>query len=296
MDWDKLRTFHAVAKAGSFTRAGHLLNLSQSAVSRQISTLEGSLGTALFHRHARGLRLTEQGETLYRVAREVSAQLTAAESELTDSRQQPRGDLRVTTTVGFGSTWLTPRLQKFSEVYPDVRIHLNLTDEELDLSSGEADAAIRMAAITHPGLIQRRLTTVHYNLYAGPGYLARREPPKEAADLDHHDLVVYGEPAPSPIRDINWPLRIGAAKGAKRKAILQVNNVYGIKRAVESGLGIGPIPAYMVSDDSNLVQVLPGLKVPNFPVYFVYPEAMRGSNRIRVFLDFLIDQLKTGRI
>src|SRR5204863_5423976 len=128
MDWDKLRVFHAVAEAGSFTHAGEALNLSQSAVSRQISALEESLSVPLFHRHARGLILTEQGELLYRTAREVFAKLSMTEAMLSESREHPRGPLKVTATVAFGSTWLTPRIREFLTIYPDIQLSLLLDD------------------------------------------------------------------------------------------------------------------------------------------------------------------------
>ena len=115
MDWDKLRVFHAVAEAGSFTHAGETLNLSQSAVSRQISALEESLNVPLFHRHARGLILTEQGELLNRTARDVFTKLAMTEAQLSESRERPRGPLKVTTTVAFGSLWLTPRIREFAK-------------------------------------------------------------------------------------------------------------------------------------------------------------------------------------
>src|SRR3954469_12714843 len=110
MDWDKLKVFHAAAEAGSFTHAGDQLGLSQSAVSRQVSALEQALSVSLFHRHARGLILTEQGELLYRTAHEVFMKLESARAKLTDSRERPNGDLKITTTVGLGTHWLTPKL------------------------------------------------------------------------------------------------------------------------------------------------------------------------------------------
>ena len=131
MDWDKLRVFHAVAEAGSFTHAGDTLNLSQSAVSRQISALEEALQVPLFHRHARGLILTEQGESLNRTVREVFAKLAITEALLTESKEKPAGRLKVTTTHGFGSLWLAPRLHMFLEAYPEVTVLLLLDDAEL---------------------------------------------------------------------------------------------------------------------------------------------------------------------
>src|SRR3546814_1851873 len=123
MDWDKLRIFHAVAEAGSFTHAGDSLHLSQSAVSRQISSLEESLNVRLFHRHARGLILTEQGELLYRTVHDVFAKLTMVEAQLTDSQERPQGPLKIATTIGLGSLWLTPRSEEHtSELQSLMRI------------------------------------------------------------------------------------------------------------------------------------------------------------------------------
>ena len=141
MDWDRLRIFHDVADAGSFTHAGATLNLSQSAVSRQVSALEDSLSIKLFHRHARGLILTEQGELLYQTVKDVFHKLAVVESQLSETRESPSGPLKVTTTVSFGSTWLTPRIKEFVETYPEVDFHLILTDTELDLGCGRPISA-----------------------------------------------------------------------------------------------------------------------------------------------------------
>src|ERR1700757_5080455 len=173
IDWDKLRVFHAVAEAGSFTHAGDTLNLSQSAVSRQISALEEALQVPLFHRHARGLILTEQGEALNRTVREVFAKLAMTEALLTESREKPAGRLKVTTTVGFGSSWLAERLQAFLEAYPDVSISLLLEDSDLDLAMREADVAIRMHPPKQPDLVQLHLMTIEYQVCASPEYLKR---------------------------------------------------------------------------------------------------------------------------
>ncbi|HYM31747.1 MAG TPA: LysR family transcriptional regulator [Candidatus Cybelea sp.] len=289
MDWDKLRIFHSVAEAGSFTHAGEQLNLSQSAVSRQISALEESLKTPLFHRHARGLILTEQGELLFRTAHEVFAKLAMAEAMLTDSKDRPRGELKVTTTVGFGSTWVAPRIKEFSELYPDVSVNLVLDDHELDLSMREADVALRMRKPTQPDLVQRKLLTVHYHIYAGAEYLKRYGTPKALEDLNSgHRLITYGEEAPAPISDVNWLMTAGMPPGQKRDATLQVNNTFAIMLAVESSLGIAAIPDYMTEGNTRIVRILPAVEGPTFETYFVYPEELRNSKRIAVFRDFLV--------
>src|SRR5918999_4988020 len=145
MDWDKLKVFHAAAEAGSFTHAGEQLGLSQSAVSRQVGALEQELSVPLFHRHARGLILTEQGELLFRTARDIFGKLAMTEAMLTESKDRPKGPLKVTTSVAFGTTWLAPRLKEFIDLYPEIQLTLVLDDSELDLSMRESDVAIRMS-------------------------------------------------------------------------------------------------------------------------------------------------------
>ena len=288
MDWDKLRIFHAVAEAGSFTHAGEMLNLSQSAVSRQISALESNLKVPLFHRHARGLILTEQGELLYRTAHEVFGKLAMTAARLTESKDRPKGLLKITTTVAFGSTWLAPRMREFMEVFPEIEIALLLTDNELDLSMREADVAVRLSPPRQGDLIQRHLLTIRMNAYASPGYIKRHGMPKAVADLDNHRLVVYGEDIRPPIPDVNWLLRVGAESGRLRRPAMTVNNVYGILRAVQSGAGVGALPEFMGEGLHDLVQVLPELEGPHVDAYFVYPEELRPSKRIQVFRDFLL--------
>jgi len=291
MDWDKLRVFHAVAEAGSFTRAGDMLNLSQSAVSRQISGLESSLKVPLFHRHARGLILTEQGELLYRTAHEVFGKLAMTAARLTESKDRPKGHLRITTTVAFGSTWLAPRMREFIEVYPEIEVSLLLTDQELDLSMREADVAIRMAPPRQGDLIQRHLLTVHLHAYGSSGYINRHGMPDSAQALDDHRIVVYGKDIRPPVPDVNWLLSVGATPQRPRQPVLVVNNVTGIFRAVQSGVGLGALPEYMGDELGDLVHVLPDLEGPHVDAYFVYPEEVRATKRVQVFRDFLLREV-----
>ena len=294
MDWDKLRIFHAVAEAGSFTHAGEVLHLSQSAVSRQVSALEDSLKVSLFHRHARGLKPTEQGELLYRTAHEVFAKLAMAEARITDNKERPKGPLKVSTTVAFGSVWLTSRIKKFINLYPEIEVSLVLADTELDLSMREADAAIRMEPPRQPDLIQKHLLKLSYHVYAAPEYLEEHGIPKKPQDLDAHDLIVYGDDARPPIANLNWLLEAGTKDNKKRRPTLKVNSIYGIFRAVQSGLGIGALPDYFIREAGNLVELLPELRGPSIDMYFVYPEELRKSKRIVVLRDFLVSEMRSA--
>lgn len=288
MDWDKLRIFHAAADAGSFTHAGEALGLSQSAVSRQVSALEQELKAPLFHRHARGLILTEQGELLYRTAHDVFMQLESVRTRLTDSREKPRGDLKVTTTLALGTTWLTPRLREFVELYPDIHLQLILDDDELDLSMRQADVAIRLRQPVQPDLIMRRLFTVHFHVYASPEYLKRHGTPRTATDLDKHRIITFGDPSPAYFRDINWLETIGRPDGEPRSPTLKINTTHGIRRAVDAGIGIAVLPDYLIDQGSSLVLLLPEEQIPAFDTYLVYPEELKDTARINVFRDFLL--------
>lgn len=294
MDWDKLRVFHAVAEAGSFTHAGETLNLSQSAVSRQISALEEALQVPLFHRHARGLILTEQGEALNRTVREVFAKLAMTEALLTESKEKPAGRLKVTTTMGFGSTWLAPRLHRFLDLYPDVTMTLLLDDLDLDLAMREADVAIRMHPPRQPELVQRHLLDMEWQVCASPAYLKRHGVPQRAEELDEHRLVLFGDHHP-PVTDVNWLAAAGRRAGAPRRAALEVNSLQGMMLAMLSGLGIGALPDYLAREANGLVRILADLKAPKVGVYFVYPEELRNSKRVAVFRDFLLGEIAGQR-
>jgi DNA-binding transcriptional LysR family regulator len=293
MDWDKLRIFHAVASAGSFTHAGQMLALSQSAVSRQISALEEEIVTPLFQRHARGLTLTDEGEVLYSAVSDVLARLGQAEEALKNAQSAPRGSLKVTTSHGLGTYWLLPQVQEFLRDFPELQLHLLFEDRELDLAQREADIALRMRAPVQADLIQRKLFTVHYHIYAAPSYLARMSKPDGIEDLVKHTLIVYGETAAPEIRDVNWlqdsTRRLSPGEYGR---LLRINNITGILQAAESGLGIAALPDYVVAGRQGLLRILPDIEGPSFDVHLVYCDALRQSKRVGAFRDFLVRAAK----
>ena len=288
MDWDKLRIFYAAAQAGSFTHAGEALGLSQSAVSRQVSGLEQDLKVPLFHRHARGLILTEPGDLLFRTVQEMMAKLEAAQMRLSDSREKPHGELRITTTFGIGTNWLAPRLGQFLELYPDIKLKVLLTDSELDLAMREADVALRLREPQQPDLVRRRLFTVHYHLYASADYLNRHDRPQTLEDLDNHRLLAYAVTGASFLDDLNTLLYTGRDPKNPREAALSVNNITALQRATEAGVGIAVLPDYLNIPGHGLVQLLPHAAMPVLECYLVYPEEMKNVARVQVFRDFLV--------
>jgi DNA-binding transcriptional LysR family regulator len=290
MDWDKLKTFHYAAETGSLTAAAERLGVSQSAVSRQIAALEESMGVPLFQRHARGLLLTGPGMALRDFTREMAGVARIAESTLKDAREKVIGDLRVTAPVAFGSTWLAPRLVHFADAYPETRLQLLLDDREFDLLKLEAECAVRLWAATHADLIQRKILEVHVSLYASTAYVARHGTPKCPEDLDRHRIIAYQMNAPNAMRELDWATRAGREDARPRTPMLEINNVYGMLRAVESGFGVASLPDYMAAGRKDLVKILPDVPGPSFEVYFIYPSDLKRSKRIAAFRQFLIEQ------
>ena len=288
MDWDKLRIFHAVAEAGSFTHAGEKLNLSQSAVSRQISTLEESLGVPLFHRHARGLMLTEQGEMLQRAAKDIFSKLSMIEGRLADSKQLPEGPLRITTTEFIGATWLAPHLKEFQEKHEDIQISLIFDDRVLNLGMREADAALRLYKPEQQDLVQRQIATLNFHIYASKDYLAEHGTPKDAKQLKDHRLIGYPEAAPAPFADPNWLFRLAGIDPEEKSRLIMMNSLYAMHRACGAGIGLAALPDYMAASNKDLQLVLPDMQPASVDMYFVYPEERRHSQRIAIFRDFLL--------
>lgn len=295
MDWDKLKSFHAAAEAGSLTAAGERLGISQSAVSRQIAALEEQLGVSLFQRHARGLVLTDSGHTLHRSTADMATAAQGAGAALRDQQDIAQGELIVSAPVAFGSTWLVPRLGAFVGQHPEMRIDLRLDDgESYDLLKLEAECAIRLWAANKADLIQRKLATVATNLYASPEYIKQHGMPRTPQDLDNHRIISYGR-ADSPIMAMSFAERVGRDDSEPRKASLRVNNVVAMLRAVEAGLGIADLPDYMVSAVPRLVKVLEDFTGPSFDLYFIYPSDLKRSKRISAFRDFLTHEVEAYR-
>jgi DNA-binding transcriptional LysR family regulator len=292
MDWDKLRIFHAVADAGSLTHAGDKLNLSQSAVSRQVRGLEEQLNTNLFHRHARGLILTEQGELLFDATRAMSKRLDAASARIRDSEEEVFGELRVTTTTGFGTLWLAPRLSKLYDKYPDLKVDLMLEERVLDLPMREADVAIRLKEPSQADLVRKRLMTVRMCLYASSTYLKNHGTPDQLEDFSNHRMIC---------QNTNTD-QVGAGLQLVQqlmmydvKSLLTINNYFGVLQGVVNHLGIGVLPDYLTQDFPDLVRVLPDIESAEVPVFLAYPEELRQSKRVAAFKDFVQDEIITYR-
>jgi DNA-binding transcriptional LysR family regulator len=290
MDWDKLRVFHAVADAGSLTHAGEQLNLSQSAISRQIRGLEEQLQSTLFHRHARGLLLTEQGELLYEATLSMSKRLNAAAARIRDAKDEVHGDLRVSATAGFGTLWLAPRLHRLFAAHPDLSVNLILTEAILDLPMREADVAIRMSSPQQADLIRRPLMNVTMRLYASKEYIQKSGTPHNLEDLAERRVISFSPNAPQPSDAAEW---LKGRIHPQRRIHLMINSYFGVLKAAINGLGVATLPDYITRDYPELINILPEECSPRIPVYFVYPEELRRSQRVLAFRDFMVNEVES---
>ena len=291
MDWDKLKIFYTVAEAGSFTRATINLNLSQSAISRQIQSLEEDLKVQLFERHARGLTLTENGEYVFKTAHEVIGKLKDVETSLSDQKNKPTGKLTITTVRSFGTHWLTPRIQEFMQLNPNIEVELIFDDEELDLSTRQADIGIFMRRPKQLNYIQSKLVDINYYIYGSTKYLDKYGIPKTINDLNKHRFISFGKGAPSPVFNPDWALKLGVKDNKKRKSIMKVNSVMGLLLAVESGVGLAALPEYLVSSSTNVIKVLPNSAGPITEAHFVYPQSLKNVARVQAFRNFLYSKI-----
>ncbi len=292
MDWDKLRVFHAVAEAGSLTHAGKMLNLSQSAVSRQVTKLEEAMEVNLFQRHARGLVLTEQGEILFEATKDIFEKLSNLKGQLQDTRKLAEGPLTITVSEFIGSTWLAPKLAKLREEAPEVQMTILFDDRILNLNMREADAAIRLTQPTEPDVIQRHLTTIHFHLCGSRTYFAKHGEPNSIEELKNHCLIGFPENISAPFKSPNRIFDMAGIKTKDSHNILMMNSMYAIQKSVATGAGIALLPDYLIAENDEFKVILPRVESPTVDMYFVYAKERKDSQRIIAFRDFLLRSIE----
>ena len=289
MDWDKLKIFHNVALDLNISEAAHKMNISHSSISRQISALERDLKVSLFKRHARGLTLTEQGKILFKTAHDIFGKIALTEAKLTESKEKPTGPLTIAATVAFGTTWLAPRIEKFTNSYPDIDVSIIIENKYTDLAQGEADVALRLTEPTQMDLIRFPLYEFQFKIYSSPEYIEKFGIPKDVSELPNHKIVAFGDSVEPSIPDVNCILDL-LPKNKKVKTLF-ISNMYGVMRAIGGGAGIGALPEYMRISNNNLVPILPTADTPKTIIYFTYPPELKGSKKIEALRDFLVREV-----
>ena len=290
VSWEKLRLFYIVAQHKNITAAANHLNISQSALSRCIIFLEQILKVNLFHRHSRGLTLTERGTVLYKTLEKMMHNISRAETTLLEMEKAPKGSLTVGSSVGILSKLFFSDAKAFLESYPELRLTIFLSDNPPDFSAGEIEVGIfPYISDKDHFLVQEYLMSIHMKLFASPEYLEKFGVPQTAKDLDHHRLIAYGT-HPHPYIDLNWHLTKGCHEGVVRRPYIQVNLGEKIGMLVRQGVGIGTLAPLASHENTNnpreqLIQVLPDLKGPQIDFYYIYPKHLEGSLRIKALGD-----------
>ena len=292
LNWDKIRIFHAVSDAKSLTKASQALNLSQSALSRQISSLEQQLGVSLFHRHARGLLLTEQGDILYNSTKEIYKKLEFVECQIKDSHNTASGPLRITAPWFLGAKWLMPHIQNFHTSYPDLRLSFVMTSRIADLSMREADVALRFFEPDQPNLIKKKLTEFKFYICASKDYLAKYGKPNTPKELKSHLLLGYPEHVNQPHQHNDWIFNIAGVNKKTHPKLLLINSMTGITELVNNNAGIACLPEFMIAEHKNIEIILHDFAPPKADLFFIYSEERRKSGRIMVFRDFMLSMVK----
>jgi DNA-binding transcriptional LysR family regulator len=287
----ELTVFVRAAESGSFSRAGRELGLSQPSVSRIIGELETRLGVKLLLRTTRRITVTDAGALFLVRAREILADIEDAE-DAARGIDSLRGTVRLAMPVIYGTRQVIPRLPKFLALHPLLRVELSVVDERQDLVAEGADIAIRLGELDDSAFGARKLETLPRLLVAAPSYLAARGTPKTPADLAAHDCI-FG---PGLFGRANWSFtRNGTETSVDVRGRIHTDSGPGVFASVLAGLGIAmtsPVMAGPEIKSGALVPLLKSYKLSPIEVHAVLPGGPRPSNKVRAFVDFLVQELR----
>ncbi len=281
MDLELLKKFAIVAEEGSLTEAAKRLNTSQSALSRAMDLFEYRLRTDLFIRHARGVDLMTQGETLFQHAKKIILENEIFLKSFLEDENKITGDLNIVAFPYLGAEWLIHILKDFLELYPDINIKIHIDSDNVNPLN--FDVGIGSFIHNQPHLVQKELFPAHSYFFASPEYLEKYGIPRQAEDLDQHRLVTYkGQETYTSHRSINLLFNTGKTPyNAPRKPYFVVNSLSGMLNAALHGYGIAELPIFSAISHPELKLVLPKVKGKNLPVYFIFPTNRRKSKKIK---------------
>jgi DNA-binding transcriptional LysR family regulator len=291
-----LLVFVRVVELKSFSETARVTGLTKSAVSKQIKRLEEALGTRLLNRTTRHLGLTETGNAVYMHGVRIAEEATALCSSVDGLQDEPRGTLRVTTSVAFGNLHLTHIISEFLTRYPDVRVSLELSDRYRDVVEEGFDVAIRLTSKPIESFVARRLASIKYVVCATPDYLRTHTPITCVEDLAFHNCVLHGQ-----AQNACWILRKdGEESSVKVNGRFAVNSSESMRIAVLGGGGISLLPTFAVGEDlkaGRLCVVLPDFVTEGGfgnSIYAIFIPSKFLSPKVRVFIDFLVGKFESG--
>lgn len=282
--WEGIYEFIHVVDAGSFSAAATRMGLSNSQVSKLIARLEDRLGVRLLNRTTRRLTLTDEGEHFYHRCKRIIEAFDSAEQDVSAHRSEPRGTLKINIAGAFPEQFIVPLLAHFLDAHPRLQVDLDFTEQRADLIASGYDLGICQGQLEDSSLVARKLADSHYQLVAHPAYLARHGTPQSVEDLQRHNCLAGCE--------TTWPLDNGRSAGFKVRGNWRSNSVASLLLAARSGLGIALLPGFAVSEDirgGQLVPVLSSASHSTQPVWVVYPQTRHLSAKVRLFVDYLVD-------
>jgi DNA-binding transcriptional LysR family regulator len=279
--------FAEVVATGSFTEAARRLSLSKASVSREVARLERRLGAQLLRRTTRSMSLTEIGEAFYAGCQRVAEEAEQAERSVGELQAEPRGEIRLATSVSLGQIQIAPRLPAFLARHPKVRLRVDLTDRMVDLVSEKFDVAVRISGrLADATLVQRRLCPIRFVVCAAPGYLKRRGMPREPAQLERHNCLGIAAPP--------WRLMLSRGRAVRLQGDLHIDNGDALRRVALLGHGIVCLPTYLVGEDllaGRLDRILPEKLVLEASAFAIYPQSRHPSPKVRALVDYLAEAL-----
>lgn len=288
----EMQVFTRVVDTGGFSAAARSLNLSPSAVSKQITRLEDRLGVRLLTRTTRRLSLTEEGDAFYHRVKRILADIEEAEQAVSMTKVSPRGYLRVTTSVAFGESQIVPIVPEFLDRYPEVTLELSLSDGVVDLVEEGFDLAVRMGKLSSSAMVARKLGENRRRIVAAPSYIEKFGMPQAPDDLNHHNCLCFaGHPYLN-----DWPFRHpdGRRQVVRVHGNFVANNGQSIYDLLVSGHGISRAAEFLICkdlSDGRLVELLGDyLEDDPSPIHAVYPDPRHLSPKVRAFIDYLVEK------
>lgn len=286
-----MRVFAQVVEAKSFSAAADKLGMSKSVASRHVSALERSLSVKLLNRSTRKLGLTEAGAVFYEHCARIVQEAELAEQRLTQTQSEPAGLVKVTAVPAFAIRHVLPALSDFYQKYPRIQVKLFCSNRALDLHDEGFDVGIRVSFAPAPHLVARKLAANRSVLCASPSYLERHGMPRRIEDLRKHQCVLFPSLAPKGV----WTFRRDGQKYSVQVAgVFETDEMDAVRAAVIAGLGVSPLPVYMVADALRQGQLVPMLRrfqiLPESAIYLVYLPNRTISSRVRALIDFLTER------
>ncbi|VAX07256.1 Transcriptional regulator, LysR family [hydrothermal vent metagenome] len=287
---EDMTAFVRIVDAGTISRAAEQSGMAKSALSRRLSDLETRMNVQLLNRTTRKSSLTEAGRSYYARAQQIINDVNELHALTSNAKAALQGDLKIAVPNSFGLLHLTPLINEFAKLHPQIDFQVNFSDGQVDLVEEGFDIAVRIAELKNSSHIARKLTQINLILCTSPEYILKTGSPQDPHDLKNHDFIGYSLSS-------NSSFKLTDAQGSEtilRPSFkINANNGEYLCAAAIAGLGIAALPTFLVSkaiDEGKLIQLLPQYSLPAFNAYALYPQTRHLSRRVRVFIDFLVDK------